>query len=278
MSATMLSAARVAAIAVNTFRESVRQRFFVFFSLMAVALSIAAWWFRDCSPGAPPAKFLLDTGLGALTFFGAVVAVVAAAGSFSGEIERKTALAVLARPVWRAEFVVGKLGGVLALLLAFCAGGAGFLAGLSQWHQAASGGPPPEAFAEPGHASFAAVMACGLVQWLRCSVLAALTLLVSTYARSGLLAMTSGFAALAICSLRSLAWDSLRIAGPGWARGVSGLLGFIIPDFELYDVADGVAGGGALSAGYLVGITLYSAVYVSLFVALAAYCFRHREL
>jgi hypothetical protein len=121
-------------------------------------------------------------------------------------------------------------------------------------------------------------MACGLVQWLRCSVLAALTLLVSTYARSSLLAVMSGFAALAIFSLRSLALDSIRIGGPGWARGVAGVLGLVIPDFDLYDVADRVAGGGALSTGYLLGITLYSAAYVSLFAALAVFCFRHREL
>jgi hypothetical protein len=52
----------------------------------------------------------------------------------------------------------------------------------------------------------------------------------------------------------------------------------LVPDFELYDVADRVASGGVLSPGYLAGITLYSALYVGLFAALAVYCFRHREL
>ncbi len=277
MNAAGFSVARLAVVAVNTFRECVRQRFFVIMSLMAAALGVAAWWLRDYS-AVPPAKFLLDAGFGAMAFFGAVVAIAAAAGSFSGEIEKGTALAVLARPVWRSEFVLGKLVGILTVLLVFCTGCAAFLGGLLLWQEAASGRAPVEAFAGAGRASLLAVMACGLVQWLRCSVLAALTLLVSTYARGSLLAVTSGFAALALCSLRSLAWDSLRMAGPGWARGLAGMAGLVIPDFELYDVADGVAGGGAISAACFTEIALYSAAYVSLFGALAVFCFRHREL
>ena len=278
MSAIVSSAFRLAAIAGNTFRESVRQRLFLILALMAAMFGIAAWWFRNCSIVAPQTRFLLDTGFGALTFFGAVVAIVAVAESFSGEIERRTVLAVLAKPVWRGEFVLGKLAGILGLLLAFCAVGTGFLVGWLWWSQTQPTDPLARGFAGAGGASSFAVMACGLVQWLRCSVLAALTLLVATYARTSLLAVMAGFAALAICSLRALVWDAFRFAGPEWARGVAGLVGLVVPDFELYDVADQVAAGGALSTGYLVGITLYSAIYVSLFVALAVYCFRHREL
>jgi ABC-type transport system involved in multi-copper enzyme maturation permease subunit len=278
MSATVSSASRLAAIAGNTFRESVRQRFFLILALMTAMLSIVAWWFRNCSLVAPQTKFLLDTGFGALAFFGAVIAIVATAESFSGEIERRTVLAVLAKPVWREEFVLGKLAGILLLLLAFCAVGTGFLVGWSGWSQTQSGDPQAQEFAGAGCASSFAVMACGFVQWLRCSVLAALTLVVATYARSSLLAVTAGFAALVMCSLRALVCGAFQVAGPGWARGMAGAIGLVVPDFELYDVADRVAAGGALSTGYLVGITLYSAIYVSLFVALAVFCFRHREL
>jgi ABC-type transport system involved in multi-copper enzyme maturation permease subunit len=278
MSERILSANRLAAIAVNTFRESVRQRFFLLLSLAAIALGIVAWWLRECSSGALQTKFVLDAGFGALTFFGAVVAIVATAESFSGEIERKTIMAVLAKPVWRSEFVLGKLGGILGLLLVFCAASTGFLMVLILWQQMAAGRLPAGESAEAGHQAYAALIACGLVQWLRCSVLAALTLLVATCARSSLLAVTSGFAALVACSLRSLACDALRMTGPGWARGGADIAGVLVPDFELYDVADRVASGGVLSPGYLAGITLYSALYVGLFAALAVFCFRHREL
>ncbi len=278
MNATKWSANRAAVIAVNTFREAVRQRFFLLLSLAALAVGVLALALRECSFGAPRTKFLLDTGFGALTFFGAVVAIVATAESFYGEIEKKTVMAVLAKPVWRSEFVLGKLGGILGLLLAFCTAGTGFLIALACWQQMAPGRPPSGEPAEVGTGMVLSVLACGLVQWLRCSVLAALTLLVATYARSSLLAVTSGFAALAACNSRFLVGDAFRAAGPGWARGAAGLVGFLIPDFELYDVADRAAGGGVLSLGYLGEITLYSAFYVGLFAVLAADCFRHRDL
>jgi len=278
MNALRLSASRVAGIAANTFRETVRQRFVPVLSSAAAALVVVGSWLGDCSLGAPPTKLLLDAGFGALTFFGAVVAIVAAAESFYGEIERRSVLAVLAKPVRRGEFLLGKLLGVSGLLLAFCAVGTGLLIGLVGWRHTASGNPLAVEASALQRASIAAVVSCGFVQWLRCSLLSAMTLLVSTYARSSLLAMAAGFAGLAICSVRCLACDAFQTAGSGWARGLVQFLGCLVPDFDLYDVADGVAGGGSLSAGYLAGIALYSACYGGVFVALAVHAFRHREL
>jgi len=265
-------------IARNTLLESVRQRFFMLLCAAAAALGIAAWVFRDCSFGAPRTKFLLDGGFGALTFFGAVLAIVTVAQSFSWEIERRSALVVLSRPVCRMEFLLGKLAGVLALLFVFCAAGTGLLAGLVLWQQSGATESPAALPGDGGHVSCFAVVACGLVQWLRSGVLAALTLLVSSYAQSSLFAIVSGFAALAICSLEPFASGACQIAGPGWASGAVGAVGLIIPDFGLYDVADGVAAGGSLPASYLGGIALYSAAYVGFLVGLAVFCFRHREL
>jgi ABC-type transport system involved in multi-copper enzyme maturation permease subunit len=278
MSRTRFSVARLALIAQNTLLECMRQRLFLLLSLVTAALGIAVWLFRDCGFVAPRTKFLLDGGFGALTFFGAVLAIAAAAQSFSGEIEKGTVLAVLARPVWRTEFILGKLAGVMVLLLVFCATSTGLLLGLVMWQQA---GPETSSAMIPqdgGHVSCSAVVACGLVQWLRSTVLAALTLLVSSYARSSLFTVVSGFAALVICNLQSVACDACRAAGSGWEGGVVGVIGFIVPDFGLYDVADGVAAGGALPTTYLAGISLYSVAYVGVFGGIAVYCFCHREL
>ena len=278
MSRTRFSAARMALIAQNTLLECMRQRFFLLLSLLTAAIGIAVWVFCDCGFVAPRAKFLLDGGFGALTFFGAVLAIVTAAQSFSGEIEKRTVLAVLARPVWRMEFILGKLAGVMILLLIFYATSTGLLLGLVMWEQAGPGMSSAGFPAGGGQVSGSAVLACGLVQWLRSGVLAALTLLVSSYARSSLFAVVSGFAALVICNLQSVASDACRAAGSGWAESVVGVIGVIFPDFALYDVADGVAAGGVLPTTYLAGVTLYSIAYAGVFGGLAACCFRHRDL
>jgi len=278
LSGAVPSAGRLAAIAVNTFREAVRQRFFVIVSLATVSFGLAAWWLRDCGVVACREKFLLDAGFGALAFFGAIVAIVATAGSFFGEIERRTVLAVLSRPVRRKEFVLGKLGGILGLLFVFCGMGTALLVGLLWCSRTLPEEQLPGAMLAGERVSLPAVALCGLVQWLRCSVLAALALAVSAYSRSSLLAVVASFAALVVCSLRSFAWDAFASAGHGLAGGAARVLGACVPDFDLYEVADAVANGGAVSPGYLSGIALYSTIYVGMFAAIAACFFWHREL
>jgi ABC-type transport system involved in multi-copper enzyme maturation permease subunit len=271
-----LSIRRAAWIAENTLREAVRQQLFVLLMFLAAALGGGAMFFQYRSFGMPEPGFLLDAGFGMLTFFGSILAIAATVQSLFGEIERRTVLTVLAKPVWRAEFVLGKLGGVMLLLFIFCAFATGFLASLLLWRQAATAFSG--AFENGCPVSFSTVIAGGMIQWLRLSVLAAVTLLAASFARASLFALVSGFLALVICNLQNLACQSYRLADSLWIRGAARLAGGILPDFGIYNVVDRVTAGAPLSAGYLGGITLYSIAYISVFGCLAVYCFRHREL
>jgi hypothetical protein len=62
------------------------------------------------------------------------------------------------------------------------------------------------------------------------------------------------------------------------ARGGLELLGFVFPNFQLFDVTDRVAAGGTLSAGLIGGIAAYALAYLGVYGGLAVYCFRNREL
>ena len=126
----MSSLRRVGLIAENTFQEALRQRFLAILLGVAGAMAGGALFCREFSFGSSELKFLTDVGLGALTFFGAILAIVAPAQLLFGDLERQTVLTVLAKPVTRAQFIVGKLGGVLLLLAVFCAALTALLAGL----------------------------------------------------------------------------------------------------------------------------------------------------
>src|SRR6185436_3698654 len=80
-------------------------------------------------------KFLADCGLGAMAFFGAALTVAATAQLFFSEIENRTALTLLAKPVWRAEFILGKFLGVAALAAIFCALLTSLLAAVLWWRE-----------------------------------------------------------------------------------------------------------------------------------------------
>ena len=119
MKTVPFSPVRMLLIAQNTLREAARQKLFHFLLFLAFALVLGARWLRDFNFGAPELKFLADCGFGAMAFFGAALTVTATAQLFFSEIENRTALTLLAKPVWRAEFVLGKLLGLAALVGGF---------------------------------------------------------------------------------------------------------------------------------------------------------------
>jgi ABC-type transport system involved in multi-copper enzyme maturation permease subunit len=270
MDSLSFSPARVGLIAGHTFREAARQRLLRLLVLLLLAAGAGALVLRDFHFGSSELRFLLDAGFGAETIFGSILAVVATAHLFFGETDRRTVLMVLAKPVGRSEFVLGKLAGVLGLLLVFCGTATALLAGLVGWRQLALPGGTPVALGD--------VILCGLVEWLKLDVLAALTLLVCCYAQSSLFAVMAGFAALVIGQLQHIARDFYSQAGSPWMAPAARLLSLALPDFQLFNVADRVTAGDPLPGSLVAGIALYALAYLGVFSALAIYCFVHREL
>jgi hypothetical protein len=238
----------------------------------------AALFFREVSIGASEVKFVMDVGLGALTFFGSMLAIVAPAQLFFSELERRTVLIVLARPVTRGEFIIGKLGGVLLVLALFCGAVSALVVVLIA---ACGGGPIAGQTAGSGAgllATAGGVALCGLVAWFKLGVVAALTLCVASYARSSTLAMMAGLAGLVACELQYLARDFYGLIGSAWVRAAVWWLGLVLPDFAAFDVSGRAAAGENLSAGLIGGLAVYALAYMAVFAGLAVYCFRHREL
>ena len=105
----------------NTFIESIRQPVYVVLMLVAtLALilnpALAAYTFDDDN------KLMTDMGLSTLFLTGLLLAAFTATGVLSTEIENRTALTVVSKPVGRPVFVLGKyLGVVAAIGMAFWA-------------------------------------------------------------------------------------------------------------------------------------------------------------
>lgn len=98
-------------IARNTFIESIRQPVFVVLILVGgLALvmnpNLAAYTLDDDN------KLLVDLGLSTLFIVGLLLAAFTATSVVSNEIENKTVLTVISKPVSRPLFVVGKFFGV----------------------------------------------------------------------------------------------------------------------------------------------------------------------
>lgn len=113
---------RLYAIAANTLVETIRQPIYGVILLatailMVLNVSLAGFTLEDDN------KLLLDLGLSTLLISGLFLAVFSAAGVLSREIENKTVLTVISKPIGRPVFVVGKFLGLFgALLIAFYLG------------------------------------------------------------------------------------------------------------------------------------------------------------
>ncbi|MGB2824694.1 MAG: hypothetical protein WBF17_27225 [Phycisphaerae bacterium] len=105
-------------ICTNTFLQTIRQPIYTVMILVTFGLLIFTLPFTGYTMSVnyenTDQQMLEDLGLGTLRVSGLLIAAFSASGVLRREIEEKTALIVISKPVSRAVFVVGKFLGVLA--------------------------------------------------------------------------------------------------------------------------------------------------------------------
>ncbi|MFQ5698658.1 MAG: ABC transporter permease [Myxococcota bacterium] len=109
------SLVRMRLIAGNTFREATRSRLLynlLFFALLMIASSISA---AKINLGWNE-RIYRDFGLSAIALFGTLIAIFVGIGLVYREIAEKTVYTMLARPLHRWEFLLGKYAGLVAVL------------------------------------------------------------------------------------------------------------------------------------------------------------------
>ena len=265
-------------IAGNTVREAARQKLLGFLLLMSLGLVASAQGFRDFNFGAPELKFLADFGFGAMAFFGAALTITATAQLFFSEIENRTVLTLLAKPVGRGEFVLGKFFGVAVVTATFCALLTLLLAGVLWVRETSLMQEVPDAFSGGRLLHYSDLVAIGFVQWLKLAVLAAFTLLVATFAQSQLYTVIAGFFVLVICHLQYLAQETYAHSSAVGVRIVGEFIALMFPNFQLFNFVDDWGAGVAVPWSRVARVALYALGYVAAACALAVYSFRKREI
>jgi ABC-type Na+ efflux pump permease subunit len=278
MSRVAFSGYRTWLIGQNTLREAARQRLFHFLLLLALALVLGARWFRDFNFGAPELKFLADCGFGAMAFFGATLTVAATAQLFFSEIENRTALTLLAKPVWRTEFILGKYLGVVAVAAVFCALLTALLAAVLWQREGELMRDFPDSFSQGRMVSYQMVALAGLMQWLKLAVLAAFALLVASFAQTQIFTIATGFFILVICHLQYLAQEAYGRAGSVLGHVMAAAIAALFPNFQLFALADSLSAADAPPWAHVARIVVYAGGYAAAASGLAIFSFRLREI
>lgn len=114
-----ISILRIWAIAANSFREVIRDRILYFIGFFALLMAFAWRLLPEIAVGTHE-KIFLDLGLAAIGLLGVIVAVFVGTELINKEIDKRTILVLIPKPLSRAEFILGKhlgLSGVLAVML-----------------------------------------------------------------------------------------------------------------------------------------------------------------
>ncbi len=254
---------RIGYVAFNTFREAVRDRVLYNLVAFAVLLSGAAILVGEISIDIER-LVVVNLGLTAVSLFGVVIAIFMGIGLVSKEIEKRTLYTVLARPVRRWEFVVGKflgLTGTLVVNTFFMAIGV-FLALLYVAHKFEK-------------ADIAVLVALYFIV-LEFLIVCALALLFSSFS-TPLMSAVFTFALFVIGSLA----EDLR----GFARITHGLAGaiatgvaYLVPNFSALNIINQAAHGDAVPGRLILYNTAYALLYSAMAISGAVLIFQRRNL
>jgi Cu-processing system permease protein len=104
---------KIASIVSVTIREALRQKLAVNLLVFAVALVAASFTISTLTFG-EQYRIIVDIGLSAMEIFGTLIAVFLGAGLIARDVERRTVYPIVAKPVSRAEYVIGRYLGLVA--------------------------------------------------------------------------------------------------------------------------------------------------------------------
>jgi ABC-type transport system involved in multi-copper enzyme maturation permease subunit len=255
---------RAGVVALNTFREAVRDRVLynlVFFALLMMAAAILV---GQVSIGIEE-EVIKTLGLSAISVIGLLIAVFIGVGLVYKEMDKRTLYALLAKPVRRWEFLLGKFGGlVLTLAVNTLAMAAGLFAAL---------------FYVKHHLerTDAVLLIAIYFILLKLMLVVALALLFSCYS-TPLLAIlyTTAFYVVGLF-VEEMRTFHLATAGPAMQSLLRGL-SYVLPNFENFDVMAAAAHGTKIPGALILQNTAYAALYSGIVLFVAAAVFSRRNL
>jgi ABC-type transport system involved in multi-copper enzyme maturation permease subunit len=265
---------RIGLVAWHVFKESVRDRVLYAIGAFAMLLVTASVVFSQLTAG-QDLKIMKDFGLATIELAGVVMAVFIGVGLVAREIERRSIFALLAKPLPRWEFVVGKyIGLVLTLTVNVLAMAAALYVALGYQHWVA---PLGVRATWPAPAMDPRLMLAILMIALELALLTAVALFFSTFSSSTLISVvfTVGIFVAGLLSADLRGFNDV-VDAPVLGYLVVAV-GWVVPAFSAFDVKTAVVYGLPLAPGYTWYTVAYAVAYAGAAVAAAVIAFRSRE-
>jgi ABC-type transport system involved in multi-copper enzyme maturation permease subunit len=260
-------------VAMHVFRDSIRDKVLYGIVAFAIILMASSYLIGQLTAG-QDVKIIKDLGLAAMALFGLFMAIFIGVGLVAREIERRSIYAVLAKPVRRHEFIVGKYLGLVGTLLVN-------LAIMAIAYYAVLGYMaiqlPPEAFKDGPPAADPRLLLAILLIGAELSLVTAVALFWSTFSSSALLSagLTAGLwvAGQFGSDLRNFQQVVESPIAGAVARG----LYYVLPNFSAFDVKAQAVHGLPIGSQYMAVTLTYALAYVTMLIVAAVLIFARRD-
>lgn len=286
------SPARVWVIATNTMTEVIRQKVLYVFVIFTLVLIGASSFFTQFSFNAE-LKSIIDTCLGAIKYLTALIAIVGTALLLPSEIENRTIYTILTKPVYRIEFLLGKVVGMSVLLLIVTIAMSALFGGVLFVKEKALIASTLQGSVGAAHVSDQVAQAVASIQaqtrnpdllkaiallFAQSVILVSMTIMVSTFATSSLFSIIIMLLVYFCAPLSAVAhevWSSqASLLGQAGLRFIN----FFIPDLSSMTLVDDVVVGKSVSMAFFWSTCGYAAFYSLVVFCLGALIFQEKEL
>jgi ABC-type transport system involved in multi-copper enzyme maturation permease subunit len=251
-------------VAINTFREAVRDRVLynlVFFALMMIGASILV---GQISIGIER-LVIVNLGLTAISVFGLVMSIFIGVGLVYKEIEKRTLYTLLAKPVRRWQFLVGKYWGLLLTLV------------VNTFFMALGLAAALFYVGRPFVRSDGAILVAIYFTLLEFALVTAVALFFSCFSSP----MLSTLFTLGIYITGIFVGDIRNVAEFTRNQGiiyVTRFLYYVVPNFHNFNAIAAAAHGEAIPFALFWQNTLYAVLYVVLVLIVSSAVFSYRNL
>jgi Cu-processing system permease protein len=263
----------IPSVAVNVFRESVRDKVLYNLVFFAVLLIGASLLLSQLTAG-QDLKIIKDLGLAATSMFGLFIAVFVGIGLVWKEVERRSVYSLLAKPIRRRSLILGKyLGLVLTLAVNVAIMTLALYAVLA--YQAWVTPPELAKAWEAPAVDPALLVAVGLI-FLQLTLVTAIALFFSTFS-SPLLSAALTFGLYVIGHFNADLRNFEQVVESPVVAWVARALYYLLPNLAPFDVKAQVVHGQPVTAGYVLLTAAYALVYVAVLLVASSWVFARKD-
>jgi ABC-type transport system involved in multi-copper enzyme maturation permease subunit len=260
---------RVGAIALNTFREAVRDKILYLLLFFAVGLIVSAVKVSQLSLH-EELRVTRDLGLAGIELFGVLIAIFVGVNLVYKELDKKTVFSLIPKPLYRWEFILGKFAGMvltLAVQMAIMSAVLFAVLALEDGTVAAEG----------------SVVRAIVLLFVEVTVMTSVAVLFSSFSSP----LLSGAFTLGIFIIGHFLPELRELVGKLESAGTQlALLGGlrVLPDLHLFYVSGSMMGGAPVSVhgsyvdwGYVAAAAGYGGLYAACALVLAMIVFSRRD-